>query len=330
LNVHIAIVAPSNCRPLDVTGPLDVFVEATRQSAGRASYDVEVIAEQPGPITCLSGLQILPNRTIHDADEPIDTLLVAGAAHLVIDRPNPSLVTWLKRRTATVRRYGSVCTGAFLLGAAGLLDGRRVTTHWQRGPALAAAFPKAVVEPDCIFVRDGPLFSSAGVSAGIDLALALVEEDHGRALALAVARWLVVYLKRAGGQSQFSVQLAAQMAARSPVEKVQEWIRDHLTAELSVADLARHAGMSERNFSRKFRSDAGVTPAAYVEATRLDAARVLLEDTNLPLQQIAAACGFAGADALRRACLRRLGVTAQDYRLHFRSSSESGGWRNAG
>jgi transcriptional regulator GlxA family with amidase domain len=167
------------------------------------------------------------------------------------------------------------------------------------------------------------MVSSAGVSAGIDLALALVEEDHGRALALAVARWLVVFLKRPGGQAQFSVQLAAHIAARSPIEHVQEWIRDHPAAELSVAELARRAGMSERNFSRQFRGDTGVTPAAYVEATRLDAARVLLEDTNLPLQRIAATCGFAGTDALRRAFLRRLGVTALDYRRRFRSTAES-------
>jgi len=328
--VRIAILAVPDCHSLEVAGPLDVFAEAARLSAGRASYDVEVIAEQPGAIICFAGLRILPDRTIHDADEPIDTLLVAGARQLVSIRQSPALIAWLKHRAATVRRYGSICTGAFLLGAAGLLDGKRVATHWEYAPALAAAFPKASVEPDRIFVRDGPMFSSAGASAGIDLALALVEEDHGRTLALAVARWLVVFLKRPGGQSQFSAQLAAQIAARSPIEHVQQWIRDHPTADLSVAELARRAGMSERNFSRQFREDVGVTPAAYVEATRLDAARVLLEDTNLPLQRVAVACGFAGADALRRSFLRRLGLTGLDYRQRFRSTAPAGGQRQAG
>ena len=328
--MRIAILAVPDGHALEITGPVDVFAEAVLQSAGRARYDIAVIAERPGAITCLSGLQILPNRTIEDADERIDTLLVAGARHLIDGSPNPALVAWLKRRAATVRRYGSVCTGAFLLGAAGLLDGRRVTTHWEHAPALAATFPKAIVEPDRIFVRDGPMFSSAGVSAGIDLSLALVEEDHGRALALAVARSLVVYLKRPGGQSQFSLPLAAQISARTPIEHIQQWIRDHPTADLSVAALARRAGMSERNFSRQFRGDAKVTPAAYVEATRIDVARALLEETGLPLQRIATKCGFTGADAMRRVFLRRLGVTALEYRQRFRSTSPGGGKPNAG
>ena len=317
--VRIAILSVPNCHALEVTGPSDVFAEAEVQSAGRVRYEVEVIAQEPGPVHCTAGLQILPRRTIHDPDEPIDTLLVAGARHLASGQPNPAVVDWLRRQAPRVRRLGSVCTGAFLLGAAGLLDGKRVTTHWEYAPTLARSFPRAVVEPNRIFLRDGTTFSSAGVSAGIDLALALIEEDHGRALALSVARWLVVFLKRPGGQSQFSVQLAEQIEARSSIEDVQQWIRDRPATDLSVGELARQAGMSERNFSRQFRGDTGMTPAAYVEAARLDAARALLESTTLSLQRIADTCGFAGTDARRRAVQRRLGVTALEYRRRFRA-----------
>ena len=319
--MRVAILAVPDCHSLEVSGPLDVFAEATRQSAGQARYQVEVIAEQPGPLPCFAGLRILPTRTIADADHPIDTLIIAGARQLVNTPQSPALIDWVKRRSAAARRFGSICTGAFLLGAAGLLQGRRVATHWEYAARLAATYPKAVVEADSIFVRDGPMFSSAGVSAGIDIALALVEEDHGRALAVAVARWLVVFLKRPGGQSQFSAQLASEVAAQSPIEQVQQWIRGHPGEDLSVAALARTAHMSERNFSRQFRAGTGISPAAYVEATRLDAARAMLEDTRLPLQRIAVACGFAGVDALRRAFVRRLGVTALDYRQRFRSTA---------
>jgi transcriptional regulator GlxA family with amidase domain len=195
-----------------------------------------------------------------------------------------------------------------------------VTTHWQFAPALAAAFPSAIVEPDRIFVRDGSMFTSAGVAAGMDLALALVEEDLGRATALAVARWLVLFLKRPGGQSQFSIQLAAQAASRTPILEVQQWVRDNPQAKLSVRELAQRAGMSERSFARVFRSQTGITPADFVEATRVDAARRLLEETNKPLQRVASASGFGSTEALRRAFLRQLGVKPSDYRSSFRSS----------
>jgi transcriptional regulator GlxA family with amidase domain len=225
----------------------------------------------------------------------------------------------LRRQASNTRRYGAVCTGAFLLGAAGLLDNKHVT-HWEFAPALAEAFPSAIVEPDRIFVRDGPMFTSAGVAAGMDLALALVEEDLGRAAALAVARWLVMFLKRSGGQSQFSVHLAAQTASRTPILEVQQWIRDNPQAKLSVCALARRAGMTERSFARIFRSQTGMTPANFVEATRVDVARRLLEETDLPLQRVASVSGFGSTEALRRAFVRRLGVRPSDYRSRFRWS----------
>jgi transcriptional regulator GlxA family with amidase domain len=314
----VCFFVPPGGHALEFTGPSDIFEEANRQ-AGRRVYDIRFISGETGPTTCLSGLRVMPDRTIHDADEPIDTLIVIGARD-PFGPASPSFIDWLQRQVPHTRRYGAVCTGAFLLGAAGLLDNKHVTTHWEFAPALAKAFPAAVVEPDRIFVRDGPMFTSAGVAAGMDLALALVEDDLGRMAALAVARWLVMFLKRPGGQSQFSIQLAAQSASRPPILEVQQWIRDNPRASLSVRELAQRAGMTERSFARVFRSQTGITPAGFVEATRVDAARRLLEETNLPLQQVASDAGYGSTEALRRAFLRQLGIRPTDYRARFRSS----------
>ena len=220
------------------------------------------------------------------------------------------------RRTA--RRYGSVCTGAFFLGAAGLLDGLSATTHWQHAAELAERFPAAKVVPDQIYVEDGPLYTSAGVTAGIDLALKLIEDDHGRELALKVARRLVVFLKRPGGQSQFSAHLAAQIASEGRIQSVQHWILDHLSLDLTLTVLADRAGMSVRNFTRVFQSETGLTPSNFVEMARVDAARRLLEDTDTPLQRVASRCGFASPDTMRRAFLRQIGTGPSDYRERFR------------
>lgn len=294
-----------------------MFAEAMQQAPGRAAYCIAVLAAEPGPILCASGLRFLPDRTIHDPDEPIDTLIVAGP-RAGPPPGHPALGAWLRRRSPAIRRFGSVATGAFLLGEAGLLDGKRVATHWAYEARLAASHPLAIVEAGRLFVRDGALFTAAGATAGIDLALSLVEEDHGRPLALAVARHLVLFLKRPGAQSQISVQLAAQIASRSPIEASQEWIRDNLTADLSIHCLATRAGMSDRNFARVFHREAGMTPADFVEATRLDAARRSLEETTLPLQTVAKACGFAGTDALRRLFMRKMGIGPGGYRQRLR------------
>ena len=316
--MRVCFFVPPGGYALEFIGPSDVFEEANRQ-AGRRVYDIEFISEEPRLVTCRSGLRFMPDRTIRDADEPIDTLIVVGALDPLAPA-SPSFVAWVQRQAPNTRRYGAVCTGAFLLGAAGLLDNRHVTTHWQFAPALAEAFPAAIVEPDRIFVRDGPMFTSAGVTAGADLALALVEEDLGRSAALAVARWLVMFLKRPGGQSQFSIQLAAQAASRTPILDVQQWIRDNPQAKLSVRELAQRSGMSERSFARVFRGQTGITPAHFVEATRVDAARRLLEETNLPLQRVASASGFGSTEALRRVFLRQMGLRPSDYRSRFRTS----------
>lgn len=316
----IAIFAPLGAHALEIAGPRDVFDEAARQAPGRVAYETRLIAEGPEPIPCASGLRVLPDRIIAEADEPVDTLMVVGPREIPTDPPPPATIAWLKQHASSARRFGSICTGAFLLGAAGLLDGRRVTTHWAHASQLAAEFPSAIVEPDRIFVRDGPLFTSAGVTAGMDLALALVEEDCGRTVALAVARQLVMFLKRPRGQSQFSVHLAMQMGRRPQVQQVQEWILENPRADLAVEILARRVAMSARNFSRVFQRDAGTTPADFVEAARVDFARRELEDTDLQIQRIAADCGFSGSAALRRAFLRQIGVTPLDYRARFRST----------
>ncbi|MDM0075446.1 helix-turn-helix domain-containing protein [Variovorax sp. J2P1-59] len=248
---------------------------------------------------------------------PIDTLLVAGSPILEDMASDPQLQDWLRRQSRAVRRFGSVCSGAFVLAAAGLLDGKRVATHWNSAARLAAAYPRTCVEADAIYVKDGKLFTSAGVTAGMDLALAMVEEDHGRELALRVARELVMFLKRPGGQSQFSAHLAAQTAERSSVREVQDHVLANLKDDLSVPALASRAGMSERSFARIFRSETGTTPAEFVENARIDAARRLAEESDLPAKRLADAVGYANVDGFRRAFARRLGVSLVDYRRRF-------------
>lgn len=317
--MHVAIVAPPNVQSLDVSGPVDVFMEAARRSGGKAAYQVSLISIEETAVVRAGGLSLVADTSIHGPDTQIDTLLVAGTPDFAVADTLTDFQAWLRRRAPTVRRYGSVCTGAFFLGAAGLLDGKQVTTHWAHAAELAARYPAAHVDPDRIYVQDGSLYTSAGVTAGIDLALMLIEEDHGRELALSVARHLVMFLKRPGGQSQFSAHLAAQIAAESRVQSVQHWILDNLSADLSLSTLAARAGMSVRNFSRTFQSETGSTPADFVELARVDAARRVLEDSETPLQRVASHCGFGTADTMRRAFIRRIGTGPQDYRSRFRS-----------
>ncbi|MGO4637825.1 GlxA family transcriptional regulator [Mesorhizobium sp. 2RAF45] len=272
-------------------------------------------------ILCSSGLRVLPDSAYLAIVNGPDTLLVAGSVG-VPDAPGKGVIDWLSLMAPQTRRYGSVCTGAFLLGTAGLLGGRRVATHWQFAPLLAERFPEAMVEGDRVFVRDGALVTSAGSSAAIDLGLSLVEEDLGREVALYVARRLVVFLKRPGDQSQFSVHLAAQTADRSRLYNVQQYILNHPTADLSVDALAKIAAMSRRNFTRVFTQDVGISPSDYVDLTRIDVARYLLEGGRLPIDSIATKAGFASARAMRRAFLAHLGAIPSDYRERFRTSGD--------
>ena len=305
---------------MDVYGPLEAFAMAN-SSSGRTLYQVAIASMDGTPVPTSLGVPIAPNMAVADIKEPIDTLLVSGGRGQVEARNDQTLVGWLRTGSRGARRTGSICTGAFLLAAAGLLDGRRATTHWAMGTELGQNYPKVTVDIDPIFVRDGNIYTSAGVTAGIDLALGLIEEDHGRTLALQVARALVLYLKRQGGQSQFSNHLQAQFAASPPVRSAQEWALNNLSVDLGVDALARQARMSERTFRRTFVEETGETPREFVERIRLEAARDLLEEIQLSVQAVATRCGFATVDNLRRAFVRRLGITPQQYRQRFASQS---------
>ncbi|VVO48555.1 MULTISPECIES: GlxA family transcriptional regulator [Pseudomonas] len=317
--MRITLLAFPRVQLLDVVGPADVFAEAARQLGNPRAYRVEVIGTGKGMIKSSSGLKLAIDDTFETYKGKIDTLLVAGSPHIDEIALDPALQEWLRRQAKSVRRIGSVCSGAFLLAAAGLLDGRRVTTHWNASAKLAREHPQTHVDPDSIFIKDGNIYTSAGVTAGMDLALALVEEDHGRELALSVAREMVMFFKRPGGQSQFSAQLAAQTAERSVIRDVQDYVVEHLKADLSVPILAARAGMSERNFARTFKAEAGSTPAEFVELARIDAARRLIEDSDVSLKRLADTVGYANTDGFRRAFMRRLGVGPSDYRKRFSS-----------
>ena len=319
---RVWIVAFPGAQVLDVTGPWEVFALANRAGGTRAPrYAVSVVAPSAGAIATSGGLALVAQRTLAQATGPVDTLIVAGGEGTRPHRRDGRLVRWIARAARRARRVASVCTGAFLLAEAGLLDGRRATTHWAMCDALARRFPAVRVERDPIFVRDGHVFTSAGITAGIDLALQLVEEDCGRDVALTVARWLVMFLRRPGGQSQFSAQLSAQLAERDGLRDVQGWIAEHPEAELTVPALARRVHMSPRNFARAFRRETGVTPAAYVEAQRVEAARRLLETTAGNVAEVAAACGFGRPETMHRAFRRVLGVAPAQYRRHFRTKA---------
>ena len=308
---------------LDVTGPLEVFARTARWlvdqgRCGQPAYTVEVLAAHRGLVRSSSGLELVVTRSFTDVRGGIDTLLVAGGIgrrHAPSDRV---LVRWLRRIAPRVRRLASVCTGAFLLAEAGLLDGRRATTHWGACRELAERYPRVAVEVDPIFVRDERIYTSAGVTAGMDLALALVEEDHGREVALAVARELVMFLKRPGGQSQYSAHLMAQATDREPIRELQVWISEHPAADLSVAALARRAAMSMRNFARVFTREVGMTPARFVERARVEAARRRLEESSIGIETVATHCGFSSAEIMRRAFLRTVRVNPAEYRHRFR------------
>ncbi|SFG54117.1 transcriptional regulator, AraC family with amidase-like domain [Duganella sp. CF458] len=315
--MRIALLVFPGVQMLDVAGPMDVFHEAARQSGKKDAYQFDLVALEEGPVRADNGMLFQPTAAIDTLDRAVDTLLVTGSHQVQDVTSHPRLMHWLQRQAAEVRRLGSVCSGAWLLAHAGLLDGRRVTTHWNISASLARRFEQVQVEHDQIYLRDGNLYTSAGVTAGMDLALALVEEDLGRSVALAVARELVMFIKRPGGQAQFSAHLAAQTAQRNPIRQVQEWVLENLEEDLTVDQLAEQAGMSVRNFSRAFKSDTGETPADFVEAARLDAARRMLEETASPLKRVAARSGFHDQNSLRRAFVRRLGVTPGDYRLRF-------------
>jgi len=314
----VTIFAPKGVHLLEIAGVRDAFFEANSRIESGQRYRVRLVTEDGGAAESASGLRFEPDTNIQDFTAP-DTLIVTGP-YGVPEAPSEALSFWLDQQAGQSRRYGSTCTGAFLLAHAGLLAGRKATTHWQYADRLAAEFPEIHVKPDSIFVRDGPVFTSAGVAAAIDLALSLIEEDHGRALALWVARRLVVFLKRPGGQSQFSSTLEAQATVAGPIDKIRLYVLENPRGDLGLSSLAATAGVSPRKLSRLFKAELLTTLAAFVEGTRVDMARRLLEESNSPIKSIAHAAGFGSTATLRRAFLRKLGVTPQEYRARFRSS----------
>lgn len=320
---HVVVAVFPGVQALDVCGPLDVLSEANAFVAEGAGYRASVASANGEPVRASNGQRLLADVAFEAADQRFDIALVAGGPALPTQVVDPGLATWLRTVATRAPRYGSICTGTFALGAAGLLAGRTITTHWQWAGLLARRYPDARVEADRIHCRDGPLITSAGVTAGIDLALALVGQDHGAAVARAVAKRLVVFAQRQGGQSQFSPYLAAVRDEDDPMAIVQAHVLANLRGDLSVAALARTAGMGVRSFAREFVAWAETTPRDFVERARVDAARQMLESTAHPLKTVAFDCGFASADRMRLAFVRRLGVAPAAYRGRFRGDAES-------
>ncbi|MFJ3715069.1 GlxA family transcriptional regulator [Streptomyces sp. NPDC090057] len=309
----VLLVLFDGVQSLDVTGPLEVFTGAEQHTPG--TYRVRTASLDGGPVRTSSGLALVPDGALTAMPDP-DTLLVPGGQGT--RGPDPRLTDWLRAHGPRARRLVSVCTGAILLAAAGLLDGRRATTHWAYCDKLARDHPAVAVDPEPIYVRDGNVATSAGVTSGIDLALALVEEDLDREVALSVARHLVVFLRRPGNQAQFSAQLAAQTARRDPLREVQRWITEHPAGDLTVESLAARARLSPRHFARAFREETGTTPGRYVDRVRLEHARWLLEDTGDGVEEISRASGYGTPEAMRRAFVRALGTAPAEYRRRFR------------
>ncbi|MGW5662465.1 GlxA family transcriptional regulator [Streptomyces sp. NPDC003758] len=312
----LLVVLFDGVQSLDVTGPVEVFAGAELRRPG--SYRLVTASLDGGPVRTSSGLTLAADHALCDAPAP-HTLIVPGGQGS--RHPDERLLDWLREHGPRADRLVSVCTGAVLLARAGLLDGRRATTHWAYCDTLARHHPEIEVDPDPIYVRDGHVATSAGVTSGIDLALALVEEDLGRDTALTIARHLVVFLRRPGNQAQFSAQLAAQTARREPLREVQQWISEHPDDDLTVEALAARARLSPRHFARAFQAETGMPPGRYVDRVRLEHARRLLEDTGDGVEEIARASGYGTPEAMRRAFVKALGASPAEYRRRFRPAT---------
>jgi len=312
----VVIVGPPPVQILDVTGPLEVF-----SSAG----GYEVVLGNPGQKRTLRtnrNIALTEALPIHEITGPIDTLVIAGGPGAETGSYDPEFVAWIADAAKRSRRIASICTGAFLLGAAGLIDGRKVVTHWKFCDRLATEFPHAMVHPDPIFLQDGPIYTSAGIAAGIDLSLALVEEDQGHLAALNIARFLVMFLVRPGGQAQFSHMLSHQAVTSKPLRELQVWMMEHLREDLTVEKLADRLGMSARHFTRVCLKEVKMNPGEFVDRLRVEAAQQMIDSSNMGLKEIADECGLQTADALRRTFLRVLGITPREYLHRFKRGGE--------
>jgi transcriptional regulator GlxA family with amidase domain len=316
----VAMLAYPDAQILDITGPLEVFARTARwlqehERVRYLAYEIQLLAARAGPVVTSGGLALIAESSYRHA-KPADTLLIGGGLGYVAAMQDTAMLDWIRLQAQRVDRIGSICTGAMLLAAAGLLDGKSVTTHWAYCSRLAALAPRARVDPDALYVRTGRLYTSAGVTAGMDMALAIVEEDWGKTVSLAIAQELVMYLRRPGGQSQFSRHLQAE-ARDDRFGQLELWMLEHLDKNLSVEQLAAQANLSVRHFAREFTAHAGLSPGAYVMRIRVEEARRRIEAGAIQLKGVARDCGFSDEQSLRRAFRRLLGVTPQDYRQRF-------------
>jgi transcriptional regulator GlxA family with amidase domain len=322
---RVVAVAVPKSDPLELIGPVEVLVTTNiiLQQAGLSEtlgYDIEVVAPQTGTVFSWNGMKLVAEKSFKQVRGPVDTLLVQALDWNEESLRDRKFVDWLGRTGKKVRRCCAICTGAYLLAEAGLLENRRATLHWAWAEDLQARYPNIQVEPDPIFIKDDHIYTSAGATAGLDLMLALVEEDFGRDVALKVAQFMVLFLKRPGNQAQFSAQLSSNLAEKDSIRDVQAWIVDHLDEDLSVETLAENTNMSPRNFSRVFTREVGTTPGRYVEQARLERARQYLEESKLPVGRVASTCGYGTSEAMRLAFVRRLGIAPREYRQRFASA----------
>jgi transcriptional regulator GlxA family with amidase domain len=320
---RIAIVVLPETDLLDIAGPYEVFARAAQlvqeqRKLRYAPYSVDVLTADGSPVKTWLGLTVAATQACRTYEEPPDTLIVAARPEIAASDKNPEVVFWVRRQAQETRRVCSVCTGVFLLAQAGLLDGKRVTTHWQFAGELAERYPRIKVDPEPVYVRDGNVYTSAGCTAALDLALALVEEDWGHTIVAEIAREMVLFLRRPSSQAQLSAVLSLQTAARQPMRELQDWILENLRLPLTVEDLAERAHMSPRNFARAFTKEVGTTPAKFLEAVRIEAARRRLQETSLGVDEIAAECGFGTDETMRRVFLRQVGVPPSAYRRQLR------------
>ncbi|MGA2550398.1 MAG: helix-turn-helix domain-containing protein [Burkholderiaceae bacterium] len=313
----VVLLAFDGFQSLDVSGPFEVFQSANaRRPRSFGGYRVIIASRDGGDVRANSGLSIANTVAIAELPASIDTVLIAGGDddRALAVGSDPATAEWMNAMARSARRWGSVCTGAFALGAMGLLDGRRVTSHWASCERLARLFPRARVDANALFIEDRGLHSSAGVTAGMDLALAMVEKDLGTDVAHAVARHLILFLRRPGGQSQLSAALAAQAGNSDRIRELLAWIAEHANQPMSIPLFAERMNTSERSVTRHFRVETGMTPMEFVASVRLDRARALLEETDWSIERIAMKSGFGSADTMQRAFVRRLGLTPREWR----------------
>ncbi|RFM33910.1 GlxA family transcriptional regulator [Chitinophaga silvisoli] len=324
----VVIVPMPGTYMLDIAGPCDVFAAADQilreglgtEGAG-SGYNILLAAYgDEKTVPTRSGITMICPLTVDEITEPIDTFIVAGFPMALIQAGDRRLINWLKKNYPRLRRVGSICVGTYALAEAGILDGKNATTHWEHSRSFQEKYPSICVDTNPFYTKDGNVYTSGGVSSGVDLAMALVEEDYGREVAIQVARKLVLYLKRPGYQSQFANLLQLHSVANSLAGKLRPWILEHLDKEMGVEELATHLNMSIRNFTRVFTRETGMTPAKFVEKLRVEIARKYLEDSDYSMEQIATRCGLGGVVSMRRVFLRHMNVTPSDYRRTFRTS----------